>query len=121
VPTYTYACTACGNEFDAVQSISDSALTTCPSCQGSLRKVFHPVGVAFKGSGFYRTDSREGGTSKGSDAASRDSGSGPDSSGSKGSAAAGAPSAPKADRKPAASGATTTSTAPAKRSGASPS
>jgi putative FmdB family regulatory protein len=58
VPTYSYACTECGHEFDAVQSIRDGTLTTCPSCQGVLRKVFHPVGVAFKGSGFYRTDSR---------------------------------------------------------------
>ena len=74
MPTYTYACTACGDEFDAVQSISDSALTTCPACQGTLRKVFHPVGVAFKGSGFYRTDSRAGGASGGSDQPSGNAG-----------------------------------------------
>jgi putative FmdB family regulatory protein len=58
VPTYVYRCTDCGHEFEAVQAIADDALTTCPQCGGALRKVFHPVGVAFKGSGFYRTDSR---------------------------------------------------------------
>jgi putative FmdB family regulatory protein len=59
VPTYSYACTECGNRFDAVQAFSDAALTECPQCQGRLRKLFGNVGVVFKGSGFYRTDSRE--------------------------------------------------------------
>jgi putative FmdB family regulatory protein len=59
VPTYSYACTACDNRFDAVQAFSDDALTTCPKCSGRLRKLFGSVGVVFKGSGFYRTDSRE--------------------------------------------------------------
>jgi putative FmdB family regulatory protein len=59
VPTYTYACTECSNRFDAVQSFSDDALTTCPQCSGRLRKLFGAVGVVFKGRGFYRTDSRE--------------------------------------------------------------
>jgi putative FmdB family regulatory protein len=59
VPTYSYACTECGNRFDAVQAFSDAALTTCPQCSGRLRKLFGNVGVVFKGSGFYRTDSRE--------------------------------------------------------------
>lgn len=64
MPTYAYACTECGHRFDAVQSFTDDALTTCPECQGRLRKVFNSVGVVFKGSGFYRTDSRsEGGKS----------------------------------------------------------
>ncbi|HEX3783130.1 MAG TPA: FmdB family zinc ribbon protein [Pseudonocardiaceae bacterium] len=58
VPTYQYACTACGHRFDAVQSFSDDALTECPECSGKLRKLFGSVGVVFKGSGFYRTDSR---------------------------------------------------------------
>jgi len=62
VPTYQYACTACGHRFDAVQSFSDSALTECPECSGKLRKLFGSVGVVFKGSGFYRTDSRNGST-----------------------------------------------------------
>jgi putative FmdB family regulatory protein len=62
VPTYQYACTdqACGHRFEAVQSVSDDSLTVCPVCEGRLRKVFSAVGVVFKGSGFYRTDSRAG-------------------------------------------------------------
>jgi putative FmdB family regulatory protein len=59
VPTYSYACTECGDRFDAVQAFSDNALTTCSKCSGRLRKLFGSVGVVFKGSGFYRTDSRE--------------------------------------------------------------
>jgi putative FmdB family regulatory protein len=59
VPTYSYTCTECGDRFDAVQAFSDSALTTCSKCNGRLRKLFGNVGVVFKGSGFYRTDSRE--------------------------------------------------------------
>ena len=59
MPTYSYACTECDNRFDAVQAFSDAALTTCPKCDGRLRKLFGNVGVVFKGSGFYRTDSRE--------------------------------------------------------------
>jgi len=58
VPTYQYACTACDHTFEQFQSFSDDALTVCPQCQGRLRKVFNAVGVVFKGSGFYRTDSR---------------------------------------------------------------
>jgi putative FmdB family regulatory protein len=59
VPTYSYACTECGDRFDAVQAFSDSALTSCAKCNGRLRKLFGNVGVVFKGSGFYRTDSRD--------------------------------------------------------------
>lgn len=58
MPTYQYACTACEHRFEAVQSFSDSSLTECPECSGKLRKLFGAVGVVFKGSGFYRTDSR---------------------------------------------------------------
>jgi putative FmdB family regulatory protein len=58
VPTYQYACTECGHSFDIVQSFSEDSLTVCPECGGRLRKVFNAVGVVFKGSGFYRTDSR---------------------------------------------------------------
>jgi putative FmdB family regulatory protein len=60
VPTYQYACTECGEQLEAVQSFSDPALTECPACGGKLRKVFSSVGVVFKGSGFYRNDSRSG-------------------------------------------------------------
>lgn len=63
MPTYSYACTECDNKFDIVQSFSDDALTTCPACSGKLRKLFNSVGIVFKGSGFYRTDSRNGSTS----------------------------------------------------------
>jgi putative FmdB family regulatory protein len=58
VPTYQYACTACGHQLEAVQSFADEPLTVCPACEGRLRKIFSAVGVVFKGSGFYRTDSR---------------------------------------------------------------
>lgn len=64
MPTYSYACTECDHRFDAVQAFSDDALTTCPQCSGRLRKLFNAVGVVFKGSGFYRNDSRESGASK---------------------------------------------------------
>jgi putative FmdB family regulatory protein len=62
VPTYQYACTECGGQFEAVQKFSDDPLTVHEACGGKLRKVFSPVGIVFKGSGFYRTDSRGGGT-----------------------------------------------------------
>jgi putative FmdB family regulatory protein len=63
VPTYQYACTECGHQLEAVQSFSDPALTECPNCHGKLRKVFNSVGIVFKGSGFYRNDSRSGNVS----------------------------------------------------------
>ncbi|MET7994948.1 MULTISPECIES: FmdB family zinc ribbon protein [unclassified Amycolatopsis] len=59
MPTYQYACKECDHRFEAVQSFSDASLTVCPQCSGPLRKVFSSVGVVFKGSGFYRTDSRD--------------------------------------------------------------
>ncbi len=59
MPTYQYACTECGHELEAVQSFTDDALTECPVCHGRLRKVFGAVGIVFKGSGFYRNDSRD--------------------------------------------------------------
>ncbi|MFF1608883.1 FmdB family zinc ribbon protein [Amycolatopsis sp. NPDC058278] len=59
MPTYQYACKECDHRFEAVQSFSDPSLTVCPQCSGVLRKVFSSVGVVFKGSGFYRTDSRD--------------------------------------------------------------
>jgi len=69
VPTYSYACTECDNRFDAVQAFSDDALTTCEKCSGRLRKLFGSVGVVFKGSGFYRNDSRESAKSSSNGAA----------------------------------------------------
>lgn len=63
MPTYQYVCTACAEPLEAVQSFSDAPLTECPACEGRLRKVFSAVGVVFKGSGFYKTDSRTSGKS----------------------------------------------------------
>lgn len=63
MPTYQYACTECDNAFEQFQSFTDDALTECPKCEGRLRKIFNAVGVVFKGSGFYRTDSRTDGKS----------------------------------------------------------
>jgi putative FmdB family regulatory protein len=66
VPTYQYACTECGHAFEQFQSFSEDSLTVCPECSGKLRKVFSAAGVVFKGSGFYRTDSRSGSSSSSS-------------------------------------------------------
>ena len=63
VPTYQYACTACDHRFETVQAFTDAALTDCPECAGRLRKLYGSVGVVFKGSGFYRNDSRSGSSS----------------------------------------------------------
>ncbi len=60
MPTYQYTCTDCGDAVEAVQKFTDAPLTECSGCGGRLRKVFSPVGIVFKGSGFYRTDSRNG-------------------------------------------------------------
>ena len=92
MPTYAYACADCDHRFDIVQSFSDDSLTVCPSCDGRLRKIFNAVGVVFKGSGFYRTDSRSAssattpaansGSKSASSAAASSSSSSPDSSSS---------------------------------------
>ncbi|KRD09566.1 FmdB family transcriptional regulator [Mycobacterium sp. Root265] len=89
MPTYSYACTECDNRFDEVQAFSDDALTVCPKCNGRLRKLFGKVGVVFKGSGFYRNDSRDSskssstvGSSKGSDSSTSTSNGSSDSSSS---------------------------------------
>ncbi len=64
MPTYEYACRSCGHHLEVTQSFKDDPLTECPSCSGPLRKVFGSIGIAFKGSGFYKTDSRSGGGAK---------------------------------------------------------
>jgi putative FmdB family regulatory protein len=74
VPTYEYACTSCGEQLEAVQRFSDDPLTVCPACGGALRKVFSPVGIVFKGSGFYRTDSRNGAITGGDKPGDKDKG-----------------------------------------------
>ncbi|NNH53525.1 FmdB family transcriptional regulator [Promicromonospora citrea] len=80
MPTYAYRCADCGHAFDIHQEFSDESLTVCPECQGKLRKVFSSVGVTFKGSGFYRTDSRSTSTSSTVKAGGSDSGSSSSSS-----------------------------------------
>lgn len=97
MPTYQYLCTECGHAFEQVQSFSDDALTVCPSCEGRLRKVFNSVGVVFKGSGFYKTDSRSSTTAT-SPAASTES------------ATASSSSDAKSDAKPSTPAKSTTST-----------
>jgi putative FmdB family regulatory protein len=72
LPTYAYRCADCAHRFEAVQSFTDDALTVCPVCNGTLRKVFNAVGVVFKGSGFYRTDSRAAATSSSSKSSGSD-------------------------------------------------
>ncbi|WP_329410889.1 FmdB family transcriptional regulator [Streptomyces sp. NBC_00704] len=72
MPTYQYQCTECGEGLEAVQKFTDDALTECPSCDGRLKKVFSAVGIVFKGSGFYRNDSR-GSSSSSSPASSKSS------------------------------------------------
>ena len=64
MPTYEYACKSCGEHLEVVQSFRDDALTVCPKCGGDLRRVFGSIGIAFKGSGFYRTDSRDSSPSR---------------------------------------------------------
>ena len=115
MPTYQYACTACGHRFEAVQSFSDSSLTDCPECAGRLRKVFSSVGIVFKGSGFYRTDSRSGesGKDSGKDSGKEKvaAGTSSDSGDSKGSSESKSTSdspAKKSDAKPASSSTSST-------------
>jgi putative FmdB family regulatory protein len=91
LPTYEYACTACGNRLEAVQTFTDDPLTECPECGAALRKVYGAVGIVLKGSGFYKTDSRaasggNGSAKKNADAQSGD-GPGGDSSSKKESSA----------------------------------
>ncbi len=101
MPTYSYACTACDNKFDIVQSFSDDALTECPQCTGRLRKLFNSVGIVFKGSGFYRNDSRSASSSTESSSSSSDSGSSSSSS-STSSEKSSSTSSSSSDSKPAA-------------------
>ncbi|THA33839.1 FmdB family transcriptional regulator [Streptomyces sp. A1277] len=81
MPTYQYQCTECGEGLEAVQKFTDDALTVCPNCDGRLKKVFSAVGIVFKGSGFYRNDSRgSSSSSTPAPAAAKTSGSGSSSS-----------------------------------------
>jgi putative FmdB family regulatory protein len=106
VPTYQYRCTDCGEQLEVVQRFDEAALTQCPQCDGRLRKLFGSVGVVFKGSGFYRTDSRGDAKSGASDGstATKDAGSG-DGKGSAPTTASPASPAPAPSSKPAAAAA----------------
>ena len=85
MPTYEYACKSCGQHLEVVQSFMDDALTECPACGGTLRKVFGNIGITFKGSGFYRTDNRsDGHKAKAASGASRDGSSAGEAKGAKG-------------------------------------
>ena len=88
MPTYAYRCKDCGHAFDIVQAFTDDALTECPACGGVLRKQYGSVGVSFKGSGFYRTDSRSGTGSAGGSTSDSAAGSSTSSTSSSASAAA---------------------------------
>lgn len=110
MPTYEYRCKSCGHELEVQQAFTDDPLDTCPECQGPLRKVYGNVGIAFKGSGFYKNDARGSSSSKASSSTSSttDSGSGSkDTSTSSGSGDAGGSSTPAA--KPATSTSSTSS------------
>ena len=98
MPTYQYACTECGHAFEQFQSFADDALTHCPECNGRLRKVFNAVGVVFKGSGFYRNDSRE----SSSTSAAKGGGAGDQSSSTTEKSSSTEKSTPSSDSKPAA-------------------
>jgi putative FmdB family regulatory protein len=114
VPTYQYACTACGHRFEAVQSFSDASLTDCPECTGRLRKVFSSVGIVFKGSGFYRTDSRSGAVGGSTEGGSGDGASKPDTkSDAPKSESSSKSESGKSDSKPAPSAGSGTSSSPA--------
>ncbi|WP_329421315.1 FmdB family zinc ribbon protein [Streptomyces sp. NBC_01268] len=104
MPTYQYQCTECGEGLEAVQKFTDDALTECPNCKGRLKKVFSAVGIVFKGSGFYRNDSR-GASSSSSPAASKSSSS--SSSTSSSSPSSTPSSSSSSDSKPAASSSST--------------
>jgi putative FmdB family regulatory protein len=97
VPTYQYTCTDCGEPVEALQKFTDEPLTVCAVCGGKLRKVFSAVGIVFKGSGFYRTDSRKG--SSATDPAGKDKPSGESSAASKDSAASNGSAGQKSDKK----------------------
>ena len=95
MPTYEYACRSCGEHLEVAQSFSDDPLTECPHCKGELRKVFSPIGIAFKGSGFYRTDSKGSSSTPApketgsKESSPKDTGGGSSGSGDKGSSGSG--------------------------------
>ena len=108
MPTYQYACTECGEQLEAVQKFTDDPLTVCPACSGKLRKLFSPVGIVFKGSGFYRNDSRSSVSSAVKDKQLNGSSADSSSSGEK-------PAGADQKTAPASSGSSSSETKPAKK------
>jgi putative FmdB family regulatory protein len=103
MPTYEYRCMACGNRFDVFQRIDEEPLQECRRCGGGLRKVFHPAGIVFKGSGFYATDSRTAAAaaSKDGDGAGKGEGKKPTTSGEAARKSEGSSKSRPAEKKPA--------------------
>jgi putative FmdB family regulatory protein len=109
MPTYEYACQSCGRHVEVFQKFSEDPLTTCEVCGGPLRKVFHPAGILFKGSGFYATDSRRSSLSKGGGEKKKDPGSKSSESSSSGSdSGSGSSSSSKGSSKESSSGSPST-------------
>ena len=108
MPTYQYQCTECGEGLEAVQKFTDDALTECPSCAGRLKKVFSAVGIVFKGSGFYRNDSRSSSSSSSPASSSKSS-----ASTSSASTSSSAPSSSSSDSKPSSTGTSSSSSSAA--------
>ncbi|CAA0132363.1 Uncharacterised protein [Mycolicibacterium vanbaalenii] len=113
MPTYSYACTECDNKFDVVQSFTDDSMTECPKCDGRLRKLFGKVGVVFKGSGFYRTDSREAAKSSAKSSGGSDSSSESSSSSSTSSSTSEKTTSGSSDKSSSSSDSSSKSSAPA--------
>ncbi|HSZ29641.1 MAG TPA: FmdB family zinc ribbon protein [Pseudonocardiaceae bacterium] len=107
MPTYSYACTACEHRFDTVQKFTEPSLTDCPECSGRLRKLFSSVGIVFKGSGFYRTDSRS--TSSAHSGSEQSSSNGKSEPGSNGKPTSGSTSDSKSESGSASSSPTSSS------------
>jgi putative FmdB family regulatory protein len=97
MPVYEYRCRTCEHQFEIQQSITDDNLTECPECGGDLRKVFAPVGIAFKGSGFYKNDARSGSSSKSTSTSGSGTGSGSGDSGSTAAASSSSSATPSSD------------------------
>lgn len=124
MPTYSYACTQCDNRFDIVQSFTDESLSVCSECSGRLRKLFNSVGIVFKGSGFYRTDSRTGSVqsesadeSSKSDNGKSDSGSNGSSESSSGSSTSSGSDSSSSSKDSSSSGSSSSDSAPAAAAG----
>ncbi|MDA8391668.1 MAG: FmdB family transcriptional regulator [Actinomycetota bacterium] len=118
MPTYEYACKECGKHLEVVQSFDEPSLTTCPACQGRLRKVFGSIGISFKGSGFYKTDSRGGSSPRSSGEAAGQSSANGDGAGASPSKTEGVPA--QSGEVTSSKGGTGSAEQPAKKQAADP-